>query len=72
MKTYTNSFLEMLDVVAFMIHLKMSYHNDSGHPTIVKADIREARLMYEATLKNSLTSVTALRKGRKTPMKSPT
>lgn len=30
------SFLATLDVVASPVHLKMKYHNDAGHPSIVK------------------------------------
>lgn len=44
-----------LDLVTYMLHLNMKYHNDEGLPLIVKADVCGASLKYEANLKGSLT-----------------
>ncbi|CAI8616161.1 unnamed protein product [Vicia faba] len=58
------SFLTMLDVVAFLVHLMMKFHNDAGQSILVKADMCGALLIYEATLKNSLEFFIALGKMR--------
>lgn len=53
---FGKSFLATLDVVAFLVHLKMKYHNDVSQPILIKLDMRGTRLIYKATIKNSRTS----------------
>lgn len=57
--------METLDDVASTNHLKMKLYNDSGYPVLVKDDLCGARLIHEATLKNSLASAASIKERRK-------
>lgn len=46
-----------LNVVAFPVHIKIKYHNDSRRPIVVKVDLLGARWTQEAILKNPLTTI---------------
>lgn len=47
-------FLTMLDVVAYLFHLKMKYHNDAGQRIPIQFDMSRAHHTYDVMLKNSL------------------
>lgn len=55
-------FLATLDVVAFIVDMKMKYHNDFGKLVVISANLHGAYLIYETILKNPLVTIIALEK----------
>lgn len=47
-------FLATIDTMACHIHLKINYHDDSGKPILVKANLLGAHKIQEVELKNPL------------------
>lgn len=52
-------FLARLDAVASLVHLKVTYHDEEGGPTVVSFEVDEAKWIKEIIQKNIITSTSS-------------
>lgn len=57
------SFLAKLDVEAFPIHSKVTYHDKEGKDTMINIDLDEAKHIKEVTLKDIITLLVVVEEG---------
>lgn len=43
-----SAFAAILDAIASLIHLKLKYHNFPREPTIINADLKGTKIIYQA------------------------
>lgn len=52
-----------LDVMASLVHLKVTYHNNFGKPIVLDIDVKSARRTRNVILENLFTIISMVKEG---------